>query len=134
MCRSLAQQDCDLHKSIGKVMDMKILRGDVIEVDFNPFKGSEQGGIRPAVVLQNDIGNKYSPTVIVAPITSEYKGKCKSVHAFLPCHVSCLPKNSWVLLEQIKTIDKTRIIKKIGSLNESLMHKVDRKLRFSLGM
>ena len=86
--------------------------------DLNPVIGSEQGGIRPAVILQNDIGNKYSPTTIVAPMTTKSK-------TYVPMHVrlkeSFLAKRSTLLLEQIRTIDKQRLLKKIGSLSENSM-------------
>ena len=88
-------------------MDRAIKRGDLVYLNFDPIVGSEQGGPRPAVVIQNDIGNKHAPTVIIAPITSKTK------KANLPTHVKLtsehLERNSMVLLEQVKTIDKSRI-------------------------
>lgn len=112
---------------------MTIKRGEVYYADLNPVVGSEQGGVRPVVVLQNDVGNKYSPTVIAAATTSRlYKAK-------LPTHIeiakenSPLPKNSVVLLEQIRTIDKSRIMEKIGELPADVMRKIEDALLLSLG-
>ena len=98
----------------------KIYRGDLFFANLNPVKGSEQGGKRPVVILQNDVGNKFSPTVIVAAITSRTRKK-----ANMPTHVSldnaALEKDSQVLLEQIRTLDKTRLIKKVGKLTQDEM-------------
>ena len=112
---------------------MTIKRGEFYYADLNPVVGSEQGGVRPVVVLQNDVGNKYSPTVIAAATTSRlYKAK-------LPTHIeiakenSPLPKNSVVLLEQIRTIDKSRIKEKIGELPADVMRKIEDALLLSLG-
>lgn len=112
---------------------MTIKRGEVYYADLNPVVGSEQGGVRPVVVLQNDVGNKYSPTVIAAATTSRlYKAK-------LPTHIeiakenSPLPKNSVVLLEQIRTIDKSRIREKIGELPADVMRRIEDALLLSLG-
>ena len=112
---------------------MTIKRGEVYYADLNPVVGSEQGGVRPVVVLQNDVGNKYSPTVIAAATTSRlYKAQ-------LPTHIeiakenSPLPKNSVVLLEQIRTIDKSRIKEKIGELPADVMRKIEDALLLSLG-
>ena len=112
---------------------MTIKRGEDYYADLNPVVGSEQGGVRPVVVLQNDVGNKYSPTVIAAATTSRlYKAK-------LPTHIeiakenSPLPKNSVVLLEQIRTIDKSRIKEKIGELPADVMRKIEDALLLSPG-
>jgi len=110
-----------------------IKRGEIYYADLSPVVGSEQGGIRPVLILQNDIGNKYSPTIIVAAITSK-TGKTK-----LPTHIELegekhgLPKNSIVLLEQIRTIDKKRLREKLGGLNNSAMNRVENGLLVSLG-
>ena len=112
---------------------MKVKRGDIFYADLSPVVGSEQGGVRPVLVVQNDIGNKYSPTVIIAAITSQMN-KVK-----LPTHVEVsaefgLPKNSVVLLEQIRTIDKKRLREKVGFTDEFFMKKVDEALLKSLGV
>lgn len=112
---------------------MKVKRGDIFYADLSPVVGSEQGGVRPVLVVQNDIGNKYSPTVIIAAITSQMN-KVK-----LPTHVEVsvefgLPKNSVVLLEQIRTIDKKRLREKVGFTDEFFMKKVDEALLKSVGV
>ena len=112
---------------------MKVKRGDIFYADLSPVVGSEQGGVRPVLVVQNDIGNKYSPTVIIAAITSQMN-KVK-----LPTHVEVsaefgLPKNSVVLLEQIITIDKKRLREKVGFTDEFFMKKVDEALLKSVGV
>ncbi len=110
-----------------------IKRGEIYYADLSPVVGSEQGGIRPVLILQNDIGNRYSPTIIVAAITSK-TGKTK-----LPTHIELegerhgLPKDSVILLEQIRTIDKKRLKEKLGGLNTYAMNKVENGLRVSLG-
>ena len=110
---------------------MKLKRGDLYYADLSPVIGSEQGGTRPVVVIQNDVGNKYSPTIIISAITSQIN-KTK-----LPTHVEVeqgfgLPKNSVVLLEQIRTIDKKRLREKIGKFDEDTMRKIDDALKISL--
>ncbi|BFT65873.1 type II toxin-antitoxin system PemK/MazF family toxin [uncultured Parvimonas sp.] len=112
---------------------MKVKRGDIFYADLSPVVGSEQGGVRPVLVVQNDIGNKYSPTVIIAAITSQMN-KVK-----LPTHVEVsaefgLPKNSVVLLEQIRTIDKKRLREKVGFTDEFFMKKVNEALIKSVGV
>ena len=112
---------------------MKVKRGDIFYADSSPVVGSEQGGVRPVLVVQNDVGNKYSPTVIIAAITSQMN-KVK-----LPTHVEVsaefgLPKNSVVLLEQIRTIDKKRLREKVGYTDEFFMKKVNEALLRSVGV
>lgn len=109
-----------------------IRRGDVFYADLSPVVGCEQSGIRPVLIIQNDIGNRYSPTVIVAAITSRPKKE-------LPTHVEIgcmepLQKNSVVLLEQIRTIDRIRLLEYIGSLSELRMISIDQALSLSLGL
>ncbi len=112
---------------------MTVKRGELYYADLSPVVGSEQGGIRPVLVLQNDVGNKFSPTVIAAATTSK-TGKTK-----LPTHIEiasrdyCLPRDSIVLLEQIRTIDKSRLKEKIGELPAEVMTRVDNALLISLG-
>ena len=112
---------------------MKVKRGDIFYADLSPVVGSEQGGVRPVLVVQNDVGNKYSPTVIIAAITSQMN-KVK-----LPTHVEVsaefgLPKNSVVLVEQIRTIDKKRLREKVGYTDEFFMKKVNEALLRSVGV
>lgn len=109
-----------------------IRRGDIFYADLSPVVGCEQGGIRPVLIIQNDIGNRYSPTVIVVAITSKLKKE-------LPTHVEIgcmepLQKNSVVLLEQIRTIDRIRLLEYIGSLSELRMISIDQALSLSLGL
>ena len=110
------------------IQDVK--RGEIYYADLNPVTGSEQGGTRPVLILQNDIGNRYSPTVIVASITGRDKKK-------LPTHVAIntetLPKNSIVLTEQIRTIDKQRLYEYIDQLDEKQMSEVENAVDISLG-
>lgn len=113
---------------------MTVKRGDIYYADLSPVVGSEQGGIRPVLIVQNDIGNRYSPTVIAAAITSQ-REKAK-----LPTHIevrgeSCgLAKNSVVLLEQIRTIDKRRLKEHMGTLDDSSMSLINRALSISFGL
>lgn len=110
-----------------------IKRGEMYYADLSPVVGSEQGGVRPVLVVQNDIGNKYSPTVIAAAITSQIN------KAKLPTHIEIksgdygLNKDSVVLLEQIRTIDKRRLKERIGEVGGDLMNKVNEALLVSLG-
>ena len=113
---------------------MSVKRGDIYYADLSPVIGSEQGGVRPVLIIQNDIGNKYSPTVIAAAITSQ-KDKTK-----LPTHIQVnasgcgLSKDSIVLLEQVRTIDKRRLKEKIGHLDDELMTRVNEALEISFGL
>ncbi len=113
---------------------MIVKRGDVFYADLSPVIGSEQGGVRPVLVVQNDVGNKYSPTIIVAAITSQIN------KAKLPTHVEIsaleygLTKDSVVLLEQIRTIDKKRLREKVGHFDEEMMIKVNEGLLISFGL
>lgn len=114
-------------------MENIVKRGEIYFADLSPVVGSEQGGVRPVLVIQNDIGNKYSPTVIVSAITSQL------TKAKLPTHIelssdSChLPKNSVVLLEQIRTLDKRRLREKITVIDERKMKEINRAILISLG-
>lgn len=112
---------------------MEIKRGDVLLVMLNPSVGSEQGGKRPAVVLQNNIGNKYSPTVIIAPITSKRNKSKLPTHVEIDDYESCgLDKPSIILLEQIETIDKSRIIKKLSHADKETMRKINKAIKISI--
>ena len=113
---------------------MKVNRGDILLVNLNPTKGSEQGDIRPTLVIQNNFGNKFSPTTIVLPITSKKYTKEFSTNVEILREESKLKMDSTILANQIRTIDKKRIIRKISHLDEEVMSKVDLALRISLGM
>lgn len=109
-----------------------IRRGDVFYADLSPVVGCEQGGIRPVLVIQNDIGNRYSPTVIVVAITSKPKKELPT-HVELGC-MEALQKNSVVLLEQIRTIDRIRLLEYIGSVSRLRMLLIDQSLSLSVGL
>ena len=104
---------------------MVVKRGDIFYADLSPVIGSEQGGIRPVIIIQNDIGNKYSPSVIVAAITSQINKAKLPTHIEISAHEYGLNKDSVILLEQIRTIDKKRLREKIGCLDKNMMLKVD---------
>ena len=104
-------------------------RGEVYFADLDPVVGSEQGGLRPVVVIQNDIGNKYSQTVIVSAITSKVNKNC------IPTHVKCgVYQKSVILLEQIRTLDKRRLRNRIGVLKDEIMDAIDKALKISLNL
>lgn len=113
---------------------MNVKRGDIFYADLSPVVGSEQGGVRPVLVIQNDIGNKYSPTIIVAAITSQINKAKLPTHVEISAPEYGLPKDSVVLLEQVRTIDKKRLREKIGRFNDEMMAKVDECLKISLGL
>ena len=112
---------------------MNIKRGELYYADLSPVVGSEQGGIRPVLVVQNDVGNKYSPTVIAAAVTSKINKAKLPTHIELPSSDYGLARDSVILLEQIRTLDKRRIKERIGELNELTMSKVDKAILISLG-
>lgn len=113
--------------------NLAIKRGEIYYADLSPVVGSEQGGIRPVIIIQNDIGNKYSPTVIVAAITSQLTKAKIPTHVELSAREYNLPKDSVILLEQIRTIDKRRLKERISNLDSAKMHKVDLATLVSLG-
>ena len=113
---------------------MSVKRGDIYYADLSPVVGSEQGGTRPVLIIQNDVGNKFSPTVIAAAITS------KTDKSKLPTHIDVyaekygLARDSVILLEQIRTIDKKRLIEKMGLLDDDLMNRVNSALTVCFGL
>ena len=113
---------------------MYVRRGDIFYADLSPVIGSEQGGVRPVLIVQNDVGNKYSPTVICAAITSQINKAKLPTHIEIDTVQSTLVRDSVILLEQVRTIDKKRLREKICRLDEHMMHKVDRALSISLGL
>ncbi len=113
---------------------MVVKRGDIFYADLSPVIGSEQGGVRPILIVQNDIGNRYSPTVICAAITSQINKAKLPTHIEIDCNKYPLIKDSVVLLEQVRTIDKKRMKEKIGHLDDAIMTKVDKALLISLGL
>ena len=114
---------------------VNIKRGAIFLVNFNPVIGSEQGKIRPAIVLQNNLGNEFGPTTIIAPLTSKEFSKEFSTNVFLSKKDSKLEKDSTILLNQIRVIDKSRILKKLSNeLDNEIMKKVDLAIKSSLGL
>lgn len=109
-------------------------RGDVFFADLSPVVGSEQGGTRPVLIIQNDVGNKYSPTVIVAAITSQIDKAKLPTHVEISAAESSLEKDSVILLEQVRTIDKQRLTQKITHLETEIMERVNEALEISLGL
>ena len=115
-------------------MILMVKRGDIFYADLSPVIGSEQGGIRPVLIVQNDIGNKYSPTVIIAAITSQINKAKMPTHIELSNSEYGLSKDSVILAEQVRTIDKKRLKEKIGHLDEALMQQIDLALKISFGI
>ena len=113
---------------------MTIKRGDIFYADLSPVVGSEQGGIRPVLIVQNDVGNKYSPTVIAAAITSQQAKNALPTHIRINAAGSGLAKDSIVLLEQVRTIDKRRLKEKMGALDSFSMNDVNEALSVSFGL
>ena len=112
---------------------MLIKRGDLFWVNLDPTRGSEQAGRRPVLIIQNDIGNEVAPTTIVAPLTTKSFTKEYPTNVHLPKGMSGLKSDSTILFSQIRTIDKSRLQKKIGHLSEAYLEKVNRAVKISLG-
>lgn len=113
---------------------MTVKRGDIYYADLSPVVGSEQGGMRPVLIVQNDVGNKYSPTVIAAAITSQRFKTNLPTHIQVDAQNCGLSKDSIVLLEQVRTLDKKRLRERMGNLCETDMTRVNRALSVSLGI
>ena len=111
-----------------------VKRGEIYYADLSPVIGSEQGGVRPVLILQNDVGNHYSPTVIIAAITTQVQKNNLPTHVLLDKDETPLAHNSMILLEQIRTIDKQRLQDRITQVKSSRMKQVERALRVSLGL
>jgi len=116
------------------VNDLNVKKGDIFFADLSPVIGSEQGGVRPVLVVQNDVGNKYSPTIIVAAVTSQMNKAKLPTHVAINAEGNGLSKDSVVLLEQLRTIDKKRLKERIGVLDEELIPNVNEALSVSLGI
>ena len=113
---------------------MSVKRGDIYYADLSPVVGSEQGGLRPVLIIQNDVGNRYSPTVIAAAITSRMGKSRLPTHIDLYADKAGLSKDSVILLEQIRTLDKRRLKEKMGHLDEAAMHAVNTAIAVSFGL
>ena len=114
-------------------MTLNFKRGEIYYADLSPVVGSEQGGVRPVIIIQNDIGNKYSPTVIVAAITSQISKAKIPTHIELDAKTYHLPKDSVILLEQIRTLDKQRLKEKLSEVDSFTMKKINTAILISLG-
>ena len=115
-------------------MDTTVKRGEIYYADLSPVVGSEQGGMRPVLIVQNDVGNRYSPTVIAAAITSQQNKARLPTHIEIEARTYGLTKNSVVLLEQVRTLDKRRLRERMGCLDEKAMQRVDGAIAISLGL
>ena len=113
---------------------MNIRRGDIYYADLSPVVGSEQGGIRPVLIVQNNVGNRFSPTVIAAAITSQQSKAKLPTHIPLHADTSGLSKDSVVLLEQVRTIDKRRLREHMGRVDSEMMGKIDNAIAVSFGL
>ncbi len=113
---------------------MIVKRGEIYYADLSPVIGSEQGGVRPVLVVQNDVGNRYSPTVIAAAITSQINKAKMPTHIEIDAREYGLSRDSVVLLEQVRTIDKKRLKEKIGHLDDRMMQSVNTALEISFGL
>ncbi len=113
---------------------MNVRRGDIYYADLSPVIGSEQGGLRPVLIVQNDVGNRYSPTVIAAAITSRTSKNKLPTHIEVYADQYGLAKDSVILLEQIRTLDKTRLKEKMGHLDERVMDRVNSAITVSFGL
>lgn len=113
---------------------MSVKRGDIYYADLSPVVGSEQGGLRPVLIVQNDVGNKFSPTVIAAAITSQMTKTKLPTHIDVYAESFGLSRDSVILLEQIRTIDKRRLREKMGHIDDNLMQKVNNAITISFGL
>jgi len=116
------------------VKKVNIRRGDIYYADLSPVVGSEQGGVRPVLIVQNNVGNRFSPTVIAAAITSQRSKANLPTHIMLDAQTTGLAKDSVVLLEQVRTIDKHRLKERMGRLDDTFMSQVDQALSISFGL
>ena len=123
-----------LQRTVCWERESMIARGDLFSACLDPVVGSEQGGIRPVLVIQNDVGNRYSPTVIVLAITGQVNKARLPTHVPIACEGTGLQKDSVVLAEQIRTLDKRRLRERIGTLKPEVMDKVTMALKISLGV
>ena len=115
-------------------VDTTVRRGDIYYADLSPVVGSEQGGVRPVLIVQNDTGNRHSPTVIAAAITSQLGKARLPTHIALAAQGSGLPKDSVILLEQIRTLDKRRLRERMGRVDSAVMEQVDAAIAVSFGL
>lgn len=134
MCQNGQNYFVQTYLNVYKGVLVLIQRGDIYYADLSPVIGSEQGGVRPVLVIQNDVGNKYSPTIIVAAVTSQMNKSRLPTHLNLSADEFGLSKDSVVLLEQLRTIDKKRLKEHICRLDNGFMNRIDKALEISLGL
>jgi len=132
--KQIMKLNLGMRKNFRRVNKVIVKRGDIFYADLSPVVGSEQGGVRPVLIVQNDIGNKYSPTVIAAAVTSQINKAKMPTHIEIDAEAYGLAKDSVILMEQIRTIDKKRLKEKIGHIDEELMEKVNEALGISFGL
>ena len=134
-CIKIFREGKNISKQIiWSVKALNIRRGDIYYADLSPVVGSEQGGVRPVLIVQNNVGNRFSPTVIAAAITSQQSKANLPTHIPLHADSSGLAKDSVVLLEQVRTIDKKRLKEKMGSIDESAMNEINNAISISFGL
>jgi len=134
MAYLMARISIEDHKERKKEMNSQIRRGDIYYADLSPVVGSEQGGLRPVLIIQNDVGNKYSPTVIAAAITSRMSKTRLPTHIDIYASRAGLARDSVILLEQIRTLDKRRLRERMGHLDDEMMDKVNNAIAVSFGI
>lgn len=127
----MTEENCKERK---KEMNSQIRRGDIYYADLSPVVGSEQGGLRPVLIIQNDVGNKYSPTVIAAAITSRMSKTRLPTHIDIYAERAGLARDSVILLEQIRTLDKRRLRERMGHLDDEMMNRVNSAIAVSFGI
>ncbi len=130
----MARISIEDHKERKKEMNSQIRRGDIYYADLSPVVGSEQGGLRPVLIIQNDVGNKYSPTVIAAAITSRMSKTRLPTHIDIYASRAGLARDSVILLEQIRTLDKRRLRERMGHLDDEMMDRVNNAIAVSFGI
>lgn len=134
MAYLMARISIEAHKERMKEMNSQIRRGDIYYADLSPVVGSEQGGLRPVLIIQNDVGNKYSPTVIAAAITSRMSKTRLPTHIDIYASRAGLARDSVILLEQIRTLDKRRLRERMGHLDDEMMDRVNNAIAVSFGI
>jgi len=134
MAYLMARISIEDHKERKKEMNSQIRRGDIYYADLSPVVGSEQGGLRPVLIIQNDVGNKYSPTVIAAAITSRMSKTRLPTHIDIYASRAGLARDSVILLEQIRTLDKRRLRERMGHLDDEMMDRVNNAIAVSFGI
>lgn len=133
ICRRLVNNTIKINP-IEELCTMSIYRGEIYYADLSPVVGSEQGGVRPVLIVQNDVGNRHSPTVIAAAITSQREKNRLPTHIEIDSSSCGLAKDSVVLLEQIRTIDKQRLKERMGVLDQTSMDRINNALQVSFGL